>query len=186
MYCDVVNGEVVAGPSSNLPTPLKGVKVPFITKDYDYDDLLYRRGNYIETIETENGKPVLVCHTFPHIPLGLDEVKINLKRKAAERRYQEEIAGTPLVDTSRESQVLINTAYTAVQIDPTAIIDFEGKNGWEELNAEEVTALAAHVGKHVQDCRTNEKKNLVDAIDAAETVEEALAVDMDTGWPTYG
>ncbi len=181
LYVDVVNGVPVRGPSKQLKEPYSGSKMPARTVKPSYDQLT-------QTLEGPNYKLVDDVYVYAHtvVDIPLEEIKRKLKAKAAERRYEEETKGTPIADTSRESQILINTAYTAVQIDPDATIDFEGKNGWEELGAEEVVALAAHVGKHVQDCRTNEKKNLVDTIDAAKTVEEALAVDMNSGWPTYG
>lgn len=111
------------------------------------------------------------------------EHKTRKKEKLKAERYNQEISH-PYIDTTRESQAMINGIWSASQINPALVVNFKGKTGWVQLDATAINSIAQQVVAHVQACFDNEKV-LSDLIDAATTHEEIVAVDITTGWLTY-
>ena len=118
---------------------------------------------------------------------------ILLSRKKSQRlielaayRYEKETAGITLngavIKTDLESQAKVDGAWSTAQMNPAVLIDFKGANGWIQIGAVEITAIAMAVSGYVQACFTNEKNHSV-TISALETVEEVQAYDFTTGWP---
>jgi hypothetical protein len=107
------------------------------------------------------------------------------KRKAElkDRRYQEEISH-PTIDTTRESQAMINGIWSAFQINPNLTINYKGRDGWYVIDAAMGNAIAQQVVAHVQACFDNERV-LSELLDATTTHEEVLAVNFSIGWPSY-
>jgi hypothetical protein len=116
--------------------------------------------------------------------LSFEEVKSKLMKDLASYRYEQEISH-PFIDTTRESQAMINAVWTAYQIDPTLTVNFKNKDGsWTQLNAELISYVSNQVIAHVQSCFNNEK-TIADLINLCTTVEELIAVDIAQGWPNY-
>jgi len=101
-------------------------------------------------------------------------------------RYQHETAGITLsgmtIETNRESQALITGAWSFSQLNPAVLIDWKGTNGWVQIDAATISAIAGAVAAHVQSCFSTERVH-AEAISALETSEEVSAYDLTTGWP---
>ncbi|MCD6346232.1 MAG: DUF4376 domain-containing protein [Bacteroidales bacterium] len=97
----------------------------------------------------------------------------------AQIRYEHETAGITVngskIRTDRESQGMVLGAYTAVQIDPKRIIDWEGENGWVQLNATATITIAKAVIDHVQACFSHGKE-------LALLIEKDIDYDITAGW----
>jgi hypothetical protein len=61
------------------------------------------------------------------------------------------------------------------QDDPDYVVNWKAKNGWFQIDAATLTAIADAVRAHVQACFDKEKL-LCEQIDSAETEEELEAV----------
>lgn len=101
-------------------------------------------------------------------------------------RYQKETAGITLsgmtIETDRESQALITGAWSISQTNPAILIDWKGVNGWIQIDAATITAIAGAVAAHVQSCFSAERIH-AEAIAALETAEDIGQYDLTTGWP---
>jgi hypothetical protein len=115
--------------------------------------------------------------------ISVEDHREKRKLELKDLRYRQETSH-PTIDTTRESQAMINGIWSAFQINPSLVINYKGKDGWYELDASMGTAIAQQVVAHVQACFDNEKV-LSELLDAASTHEELLAVDFSQGWPTY-
>lgn len=114
---------------------------------------------------------------------SLEKVRQDQKQKVTDYRYNVEV-NHPTIDTSRQGQAMINGAWSAAQIDPNILIDFKTKSGaWQQLDATYIQALAETVAEWVQQCFSREKA-LHQAIDAAVSQTDVMAIDIYTGWPT--
>lgn len=113
------------------------------------------------------------------------------KADLAALRYEKETAGITLagasIRTDRESQALITGAWCRAQQNPNVLIDWKGENGWTQIDAATINAIAAAVGDHVQACFSKERMHS-DALDALganpeTTVSDIEAYDISIGWP---
>ena len=120
-------------------------------------------------------------------PIPLAEMKAVRKASATELRWQQEtrgivIAGVP-VATDDRSKTLILGKRAQAQADPAMIFRWKAASGeWVDLTGAQIIAVADAVADHVQACFDREGE-LHDAIDAAETAEAVLTVDIAAGWP---
>jgi hypothetical protein len=115
---------------------------------------------------------------------SLEQLKIDKKEELTAYRYEQEVSH-PNIDTSRESQSMINAVWTASQIDPTIVVNFKNKDGsWAQLNAELINIVSRQVISHVQECFNNEKL-ISEQIDSCTTVQELMSIDIRQGWPNY-
>lgn len=109
------------------------------------------------TVQRVNGD-VKFVHALEDMP---EPSKSELLGYAAELRWQKEISGIEIngaqVMTDRVSQSLISGAFSLVRHDPETVIDFKMADGWAQLDAVTMTALAVAVGKHIQACFALEK-----------------------------
>jgi hypothetical protein len=116
----------------------------------------------------------------------LEQKKTEKTAELANVRYEKETGGIVIngadVKTDRESQSMITGAYNLIQIDPTRIIDWKASNGWIQLDAPAITAIATAVSEHVQTCFRREKE-ISTLIEAAETIDDLNAIDLESGWP---
>lgn len=108
--------------------------------------------------------------------------KLIKTQELAALRYEKEIGGIALPDgtqinTERDSQALINGAFSASLLNPDIIIDWKGENGWVQIDAEQITAIAQAVTMHVQACFTRERE-------LSELIELDVNADITAGWPT--
>ena len=110
----------------------------------------------------------------------LAELKADAQSRLASRRWQAETGGmmfngTPVATDDRSKALIYGARGRSVK--------FKTASGqFAPLSASETEALADAVADHVQACFDRES-DLLDAINAAETVEELEAVDINTGWP---
>jgi hypothetical protein len=130
-----------------------------------------------QTVAWQNGDWVIP-------DFGVEYHRNGKKEQLKDIRYNQEISH-PTIDTSRQSQAMINGVWSAAQLDPNIVVNFKQKDGtWVQLNAIAIFYVAQQVVAHVQAC-FNREKELSDLLDAAITHEEILAVDLYSGWPTY-
>ncbi len=102
-------------------------------------------------------------------------------------RWEKETGGVVIngvrIDTSRESQNMIDGAYSYASRHLDEMIDFKSADGWISLNAPTVILIADAVAAHVQRCYTHERR-LSEEIDRLANDAEALAaLDLEAGWP---
>jgi hypothetical protein len=108
------------------------------------------------------------------------------REELAALRYQHETAGITLngatIETNRESQALVNGAYSYSLLNPAVLIDWKAESGWIQIDATAIAGIAGAVAAHVQACFSNER-TLSELIAAAETVAAVQAIDLTIGWP---
>jgi hypothetical protein len=114
-----------------------------------------------------------------------EQVKANLRAQLAAHRYKVETSGVTMpggtiIRTDRESQATITGAYTTSLLNPSVVIDWKGANGWVQINAAQIAAIASAVTQHVQSCFSKEKQ-LSEKLDTL-TPEQVFAFDVETEW----
>lgn len=113
------------------------------------------------------------AHLNPKIPFST--AKENKYTEIAAARYNEEIAGINGIRTDRESQGLITGAALKAIQDSTYTCKWKGIDGFVELTAPQIIAVADSVRAHVQGCFDHEAE-LCTLIDKALSVEEVEAI----------
>jgi hypothetical protein len=97
------------------------------------------------------------------------------KAEIAQARYNTEIAGVTIngvsIKTDRESQGLITGAALKAMQDSTYVCKWKGIDGFVELTAPQIIAIADAVRQHVQGCFDREAE-LQPLIEAATTEAE--------------
>ena len=109
------------------------------------------------------------AHLNPKIPFST--AKENKYTEIAAARYNEEIAGINGIRTDRESQGLITGAALKAIQDSTYTCKWKGIDGFVELTAPQIIAIADAVRQHVQGCFDHEAE-LLPLIEAATTEAE--------------
>lgn len=150
-----------------------------------FDATIHRMaGTYTDTPDPERNRIVRRWHVEP---IPLDEVKVARKALATDQRWQREtagivIAGVP-VATDDRSKTLILGKRAKARENPDMTFRWKTAGGtWVELTGTQIIAIADAVADHVQACFDREGE-LHDTIDAAETAEAVLSVDITAGWP---
>ena len=140
--------------------------------------------DYITTM-TASGAVIQELAPTPII-YTLETAKAQRLNELAAYRYTKETAGITLngagIKTDLESQAKISGAWSAAQMNPAILIDWKGENGWIQIDAATITAIAMAVANHVQACFSNERIH-AEAIGALETAEDVQNYDFTTGWP---
>lgn len=107
------------------------------------------------------------------------EEPVDLPAYAASKRFEVETGGISFggstIATDRESQAMISGAFAYVQQSPEATIQWKSENGFVELDAASMTAIALAVGAHVQACFAKEAE--VAAAIEAETITDTAGID---------
>lgn len=114
-------------------------------------------------------------------------MKATRKAAATDLRWQKEVAGIAIngvpVATDDRSKTLILGKRAKARENPDMTFRWKSASGeWVNLTGAQIIAIADAVADHVQACFDREG-DLHDAIDAAETAEDVLAVDIAEGWP---
>ena len=122
--------------------------------------------------------PLVAANSFA------DQIRSQLKKQCAAYRYDVETGGVEvagaMIQTDRQSQSTVTSAYSAAIINPLVVIDWKGTNGWIQIGSAEITAIATAVSNHVQSCFTKEKL-LSEKIDTlADSV--LYTFDVETEW----
>lgn len=111
-----------------------------------------------------------------------DTAKASTRAAIAARRYTAETSGITVggmaIDTGRDSQALITGARLAGIDDPAYVCNWKTPEGFIQLDAETVKAVATTVRAHVQAC-FNREAVLLAMVDDGSYTEAAL----DEGWP---
>lgn len=88
------------------------------------------------------------------VPYEPPEPAVDLVAYAANRRWQKEVGGITVagvpVQTDRSSQAMISGAVALCDKVPDTIIKFKASDGFVDLDAATMTAIAIAVGQHVQ------------------------------------
>lgn len=129
----------------------------------EYADVLKLRRHVETKINEWNGEE-FIAPTFA-------DLRNRKYREIATARYNAEIAGVNGIRTDRESQSLITGAALKAMQDPTYICRWKSENGFIELNATQIIAIADVVRAHVQSCFDREAE-LLPLIEAAATEAE--------------
>ena len=107
--------------------------------------------------------------------IDIEKFKADKKAEIADARWRAETGGMTFngieVATDRESQALLMGAVLAAQNNPQYKANWKAKNGWFELDAATLIAIADAVRSHVQACFDREKE-LQEQVEAATTIEE--------------
>ena len=119
--------------------------------------------------------------TAYEIIVPFSEKKIKKIQNAKDLRKRAEnqgiIVANMRIDTSRESQAMINSTYTFLKENPTSTLNWKTENGFVQIGLTEISAIATAVGKYIQECFNAEYEN-VKAIEACTTEEELNAVKL--------
>ena len=121
------------------------------------------------------------------IPVSLEAARATKLAASAALRWEKETGGTTFagmaIATDAVSQTKYIGAVVGAQIDPNAVINWKTADGtFVTLDAQAITAVAMAVRAHVQACFDREAE-LKAEIEAASTVEEIAAIDLNTDWP---
>ena len=110
----------------------------------------------------------------------LEQAKAKAMADMAARRYEVEVGGIEVngmeVATDRDSQGLVLGAAFAASMDPAYVVKWKTADGFVDLDAATVIALAQAIRAHVQAAFDREAQ-VVALIDAAATVEEVKAIE---------
>jgi len=144
----------------------------------------------VEVFLTATGAPFEGGIIIPEEAATLDEQKARKRARLKLKRDQVDWGGvaTPngVVDSDAESKIKILGAFVVAQSklamgEPHSVDWRFSDNSVVTLDAQAVMVMGAAVYAHTEHCQA--VKNALDAaIDAATTVEELDAVDIETGW----
>lgn len=130
----------------------------------------------------EGEKPI-----YPPVP-SVPEVKHNLYRELATRRWVAEDAGTTVmgikVPTDRQTQSKLTAAYIKASANSSYVIpSWKFAEGiFKPLDAQTIIMIADAVESHVQLCFQNES-NLSQKISSCTSIDELNTIDLNFGWP---
>lgn len=126
-----------------------------------------------------------------NIPLPVEEpkataqIRADLVAAATEQRWQHETGGILIngvrVGTGLDDQNRLSGVLSAIQLGGLDSVDFKAQNGWVELTAGELQAIALAISAHVQACFTAERVHH----QAIEQLADAdlATYDVTQGWP---
>ena len=140
---------------------------------YAYSAIQTPKEGLVPMTETE-----VETHLNPKIPFAT--AKENKYAEIAQARFNAEIAGVTIngvsIKTDRESQGLITGAALKAMQDNTYVCRWKGIDGFVELTAPQIIAIADAVRQHVQSCFDHEAE-LLPLIASAETEAELDAIE---------
>jgi len=133
----------------------------------EYAEVLKLRQSCRDKINEWNGED-FIAPTF-------EDLRNRKYREIAQARYNAEIAGVNGIRTARESQALITGAALKAKQDSEYSCRWKGIDGFVELTAPQIIAVADLVRQHVQSCFDHEAE-LLPLIEAATTQAELNAI----------
>jgi hypothetical protein len=138
----------------------------------EYAEVLKLRQSCRDKINEWNGED-FIAPTF-------EDLRNRKYREIAQARFNAEIAGVTIngvsIKTDRESQGLITGAALKAMQDNTYVCRWKGIDGFVELTAPQIIAIADAVRQHVQSCFDHEAE-LLPLIEAATTEAELEAIN---------
>jgi hypothetical protein len=137
----------------------------------------YHYGPLWEITDTKVFANYEVCNT------QIEFARVNLKNQAAEERWKKEVAGTTIniqdtdvsIDTNRESRNAFVQKQSTIQEGQT--VNWKFIEGWLSLSKTDLDQIVFGIDTYIQSCFDWEK-TINDQIDAAETKEELLAIEI--------
>jgi len=139
-----------------------------------YESLLLGQAMGKRIVAHNSGQPMLLEPAAP------DEAA--LRRVISTRRFLAETKGVEvdgiMYATSRDSQALMSNVVHAAMLDNSYCCNWKTLEGFIELNAEQILAIASGVRAHIQACFDREAE-LLAHLDAGTYTESML----DEGWP---
>ncbi len=119
-----------------------------------------------------------------YTPLPPTAPKVVLAAYAADKRWRVETGGIVVagsqIDTSRDSQSLIEGAFAYVKESGEDAVEFKTASGWVTMDAATVRAVALAVGAHVRACFATE--SAVSTAILAGTITTEAEIDS-AAWP---
>ncbi|QKV66109.1 DUF4376 domain-containing protein [Pseudomonas sp. 43A] len=135
---------------------------------------------FLATRTDQTGEWRLVDGEVVKVPFAI--VEPNYPELFAQTRFLHETHGIAIeglnIETSRDSQALIASTGLSAILDPEYRCNFKTLNGFVEIGAEQILAIAKAVRSHVQACFDREL-DLLRALEARTYKDEMLA----EGWP---
>lgn len=125
--------------------------------------------------------------TYDHNSVIIPMLRAEKLAALADRRWRSETGGMVFngrrVSTTRESQAQIDAAFNALPAGnpKRTTIDFKFVDGWAALKPGDIKSLWDAKNDHVQS-RFSKEREICAKIQAAKTVAELNAVDIETGW----
>lgn len=112
----------------------------------------------------------------------VDFNKAVMIEQLASHRFDVEVAGIELSDglrvqTDRESQAQLNSAYTTLKYSLIPDTDWKATNGWQVVNLEQMEPIARAMAAHVRGCFRGERA-VSTAITSATTMAQIEAIDI--------
>tara|TARA_Y100000588_G_scaffold387078_1_gene484056 strand:- start:19158 stop:19814 length:657 start_codon:yes stop_codon:yes gene_type:complete len=152
--------------------------------DYPEPARFYHIGQPVLTVAADGQA---VEESRPVNPYGMDYLQGLALDDLAAHRYQVETGGITLPDgsrihTDRGSQAQLASAYQSLTQPFVASIDWKGPDGWVNVTEVELRPIAEAVAKHVQGCFTAERRVSEQQIDAASTVDDLVAIDLEAAF----
>jgi hypothetical protein len=133
--------------------------------------------------------PQTYIQDFTIVPRELPDARAAMKERVTARRWQAETGGITVygtqVLTGLDDQNRISTAIQGMRDAGLTSVDFKAASGWVELTLDQLVAIAGAIAEHVQACFSRERA-LHEAVDAAQSVAELAALDIESGWPNSG
>ena len=117
----------------------------------------------------------------------LAQERARLKAAVTAIRWDIETGGIALpgdlrINTARSDQDAITRVLVNAQAAGITSVRFKAASGWVELSLDQLRQIANAVALHVQGCYDAEHAHH-EAIEALESLAQALAYDVHTGWP---
>jgi hypothetical protein len=135
---------------------------------------------FLATRTDQTGEWRLVDGEVVKVPFAIAEP--NYPELFAQTRFLHETHGIAIeglnIETTRDSQALIASTGLSAILDPEYRCNFKTLNGFVEIGAEQILAIAKAVRSHVQACFDREL-DLLRALEARTYKDEMLA----EGWP---
>lgn len=126
-----------------------------------------------------------VTYVYTVTPKSLDDVKAERLAALAAKRYDVEVGGTMLngsyVPTERSARADLVGARISALEDVNFTLDWKTPDGFVTLTAAQIVAIADASRNHVKATFAHEK-TLTQAINSATTVDDVLAIDIESGW----
>ncbi|MCF5700572.1 DUF4376 domain-containing protein [Pseudomonas syringae] len=134
---------------------------------------------WLQSATDLTGHWCLIDGTLTKVPF---EIKPDFAKLIAAERFRRETSGVvfegSVADTTRDGQALIAGAAVAAMLDPTYKCAWKFAEGFVELQAAQLIALATSIRTYVQDCFDRERA-LLSAVEAGECSEDMIL----QGWP---
>lgn len=139
-----------------------------------------------ETIEFRDDK-IVVVYNYEMPDIGV--FKNHIKSKVAAKRWEQEVNGLTINNTSYATDRESQTKYTAIAVAisqadvNTWSINWKTNSGtFEVLNAQEMMLIINTILQYIQNC-FNKEYEYQQQIDSCTTIEQVMAIDYNSNWP---